>query len=229
MFSGFTSCSEKGLIIERKKYVKKGGRLRSKYISIIVLGAISILGSTNSAGAGIKKCQDEDGKWHYGDFADEACAARADVTKLSQKGQVIGVDKAPPTQEELEKNEKAKKDAQAKALKKKKQRQKDLSLVQIYGSEEVILSTRDRKLESIDNNLEVTRQLKQGIESDLVELKTRKKSKKVDKLIAEREAAIRSYDDVIQQSLDQRGNLNGKYAEILKDFQDASKRLNSGS
>jgi len=195
----------------------------------MVLSAISILFLQNSIGAGIKKCQDEDGKWHYGDFADEACAARAEVTKLSQKGQVLGVDKPPPTQEELEKKNKAKRDATAKAAREKQQRQKDLSLLQIYGSEEVIVSTRDRKLESIDNNLEVTRQLKQGIESDLEELKTRKKSKKVDKLIAEREAAIRSYDNVIQQSLDQRNNLNEQYVEILKDFQDASRRLNSGS
>jgi hypothetical protein len=203
--------------------------LRIKFLSIIVLSAISILFLQNSIGAGIKKCQDEDGKWHYGDFADEACAARAEVTKLSQKGQVLGVDKPPPTQEELEKKNKAKRDATAKAAREKQQRQKDLSLLQIYGSEEVIVSTRDRKLESIDNNLEVTRQLKQGIESDLEELKTWKKSKKVDKLIAEREAAIRSYDNVIQQSLDQRNNLNEQYVEILKDFQDASRRLNSGS
>jgi len=203
--------------------------LRIKFLSIMVLSAISILFLQNSIGAGIKKCQDEDGKWHYGDFADEACAARAEVTKLSQKGQVLGVDKPPPTQEELEKKNKAKRDATAKAAREKQQRQKDLSLLQIYGSEEVIVSTRDRKLESIDNNLEVTRQLKQGIESDLEELKTRKKSKKVDKLIAEREAAIRSYDNVIQQSLDQRNNLNEQYVEILKDFQDASRRLNSGS
>jgi hypothetical protein len=203
--------------------------LRIKFLSITVLSAISILFLQNSIGAGIKKCQDEDGKWHYGDFADEACAARAEVTKLSQKGQVLGVDKPPPTQEELEKKNKAKRDATAKAAREKQQRQKDLSLLQIYGSEEVIVSTRDRKLESIDNNLEVTRQLKQGIESDLEELKTWKKSKKVDKLIAEREAAIRSYDNVIQQSLDQRNNLNEQYVEILKDFRDASRRLNSGS
>ena len=203
--------------------------MRIKFLSIMVLSAISILFLQNSIGAGIKKCQDEDGKWHYGDFADEACAARAEVTKLSQKGQVLGVDKPPPTQEELEKKNKAKRDATAKAAREKQQRQKDLSLLQIYGSEEVIVSTRDRKLESIDNNLEVTRQLKQGIESDLEELKTRKKSKKVDKLIAEREAAIRSYDNVIQQSLDQRNNLNEQYVEILKDFQDASRRLNPGS
>lgn len=203
--------------------------MRIKFLSIMVLSAISILFLQNSIGAGIKKCQDEDGKWHYGDFADEACAARAEVTELSQKGQVLGVDKPPPTQEELEKKNKAKRDATAKAAREKQQRQKDLSLLQIYGSEEVIVSTRDRKLESIDNNLEVTRQLKQGIESDLEELKTRKKSKKVDKLIAEREAAIRSYDNVIQQSLDQRNNLNEQYVEILKDFQDASRRLNPGS
>ena len=203
--------------------------MRSKLLSIMVLSAVSVIYSQNSVGAGIKKCQDENGMWHYGDFADEACAARADVTKLSQKGWLLGIDKPPPTQEELEKNNKAKKDAADKAQKKKIQQNKDLRLVQIYGSEDVIVSTRARKLESIDNNLEVTTQLKQGIEADLLELKTRKKSKKVDKLIAEREVAIQSYDSVIQQSLEQRNKLDVKYSEILKNFQDASKRLNSGS
>ena len=113
------------------------------------------------------------------------------------------------------------------AREKKKQQEYDQSIVQIYGSEEVILSTRDRKLASIDNNLNVTRQLKQGILSDIEALKQKKQSNKVKAQIEERVKAIVSYDEVIEQSLFERGKLENKYSDILEVFRSASSRLES--
>lgn len=193
-----------------------------------IFSATMLAYSSLSFGAGIKKCQDENGMWHYGDFADQACG-NTDVTKLNSKGSVVGVEKAPPTQEELDKKNKKKKEAAELVKKKEKQRQHDKSIVQIYGSAQVIQSTRDRKLESIDNNLEVTRTLKMGIESDLEDLKTRKSTQKIKTLIEERENAIKSYNRVIKQSLLARDELKVKYAEILKSFQEAAARLNVGA
>ncbi len=179
-------------------------------------------------GAEIKKCQDENGQWHYGNFTDETCGA-TEVIKLNQKGSVVGTEAPPPTQEELDKKARARKEAAARKAKVEKQRKKDKSLVKIYVSEEVIVSTRERKLESIDNNLEVMGQLKAGIESDLAKLKERKQNDKVKKLVAERERAIKSYELVINQSLSERGDLEQKYIEILRNFQEASSRLSAGS
>ncbi len=179
-------------------------------------------------GAGIKKCQDENGQWHYGNFTDEACGA-TEVIKLNQKGSVIGIEPPPPTQEELDKKARARKEAADRKAKFEKQRKRDKNLVQIYGSEEVIVSTRDRKLESIDINLDVTRRLKAGIESDLAKLRERKQNDKVKKLVAERERAIKSYEYVISQTLSERGKLEKKYTEILENFQKASSRLSAGS
>ena len=178
--------------------------------------------------AGIKKCQDENGHWHYGNFADDACGL-TEVTSLNEKGSIIGTEPPPPTQQQLDDRAKAENEAASIKAIKDKQHRRANSLVQIYGSEDVINSTRDRKLESIDNNLEVMRKLKVGIESDINKLKERKQSDKVKKLVAERERAVKSYENVISQSLVQRGGLEKEYAIILRDFRAASIRLQSGS
>ena len=178
--------------------------------------------------AGIKKCQDENGQWYYGDLADEACGV-TEVTRLNEQGSIIGKESLPPTQQQLDDRAKAKKEVAAAKAIKDKQRRRDKSLVQIYGSEEAINSTRDNKLESIDNNLEVMHKLKEGIEFDINKLKERKQSDKVKKLVAERERAVKSYENVISQSLVQRGGLEKEYAIILRDFRAASIRLQSGS
>ena len=36
------------------------------------------------------KCQDEQGNWHYGDFAAAECANNAEITNMSETGTVIG-------------------------------------------------------------------------------------------------------------------------------------------
>ena len=203
--------------------------LQFKLITSFAAAAVVSVCVLPGQAAEIKKCQDAEGNWHYGNFADESCIERGDVTKLNNKGSVVGVEKPPPTQEELDAGNRKKQEAERNKNEVDQQRKKDEGVVQIYGSEAVISSTRDRKLESIDNNLEVTRALWQGIESDLEELQGRKKTKKVKELIAEREKVIKSYDHVVKQSLDERDKLVKKYDGIMKSFQEASARLNSGN
>ena len=176
----------------------------------------------------IQKCQDAEGNWHYGNFAADECS-KSEVTKLSSTGTELGTEGPPPTAEELEqeKADKQKKEADAKA--RKKQIEEDQKLVRVFGSEEVILSTRDRKLESINNNIEVTEQIKAGILEDIEELKARKQTNKVKKMIEEREIAIQSYDQALSSSMAERDKLKQKYSDILRDFRAASQRLASGS
>ena len=47
-------------------------------------------------GAGIKKCQDETGKWHYGDTAAEGCA-KSKVIVITETGTKRKEIAAPPT------------------------------------------------------------------------------------------------------------------------------------
>ena len=200
-----------------------------KNLSIATAFCVSALLSNASLGQAIAKCQDADGNWHYGNFADEACAHESDVTKLNAGGEVVGVVKPPPTKEELEASQKAKKERDAAEKVRKQQIERDQNIVRIYGSEEVILATRARKIESIDGNIQVTEQLRQGIISDLEELKTRDQTKKVKALITERENAIKSYDQVISQSKVEREKIEAEFADILQRFRSATNRLTSGS
>ncbi|MBX2867924.1 MAG: hypothetical protein KTR18_04585 [Acidiferrobacterales bacterium] len=174
--------------------------------------------------AEIKKCQDADGNWHYGNFAALSCA-NANVDEIDATGTKTGVDKPPPSAEEIAKQE----EVQAAVLKakedKKKQRNQDLEVIRIYGTEQTIISTRDRKLAAIDKNIEVTRQIKSGTLKDIEKLNKLKKTKKTLKLLKEREEAVKSYNRVIRHNLTAREELSEKYISILSEFREAYGRV----
>lgn len=218
--TGSLNSSEVDVVMNRRSITVS--RLISCILGL-VLGSPAVLFA-----AEIKKCQDEQGNWHYGNFADAACA-NTEITKLSDSGTEIGREAPPLTREELDRRQAKEKEKEEEKNRRNRQRIQDQNIVQIYGSEETIISTRDRKLESIDNNLEVTRQLKAGILSDLEELRKRAQSNKVKELIEEREQAIQSYDEVIQQSLVEREKLTAKYSEILQQFRESANRLAADS
>ena len=193
-------------------------------VCIVMLGMV-ITTTGMQAQAAIKKCQDADGNWHYGEYADSECALSSDVSTVNQSTGAISTKKRPPTTEELEAARIKKKAAAEKKAAKKKQVARDKNLVKIYGSEEVIISTRDRRLSSIDNSVNITRQLRSGVLKDIESLKKRKKSKKVDALIAERQRAIKSYDNAIKTTLAERTKVEAEYTQILSSFRQAAGRL----
>lgn len=200
----------------------------NKYSSgLAVLAAalfISAGSPSISQAQSIKKCQDADGKWHYGDFADEACA-KSVVDELSESGTKVGEDRPPPSAEELAEQEALAKLQEAEKNSEETQRKKDLEVVRIYGSEETIISTRDRKLASIDNNIDVTQQIKAGTLKDIDKLLKMKQTKKVQRQLEERENAIKSYDRVIRHNMAEREKLAEKYSAILVEFRDAHARI----
>ncbi len=175
--------------------------------------------------AEIKKCQDIHGNWYYGNFADQACAYYGTVINLNNSGNVINEDPPPPTQAELDQQEKQKKADEQRKQALLQQLENDKILVKTYGSEDVIITTRDRKVKAIDSNLAVTQKLRDGIIADVAELKTRPQTFKIKNLIEEREKAITAYEEVVTQSSIERDRLAAKYAQILKDFRIAIDRL----
>lgn len=180
--------------------------------------------ASGSLAADIKKCQDADGKWHYGDYADEACA-KSVVDELDESGTKVGEDLPPPTAEELAKQEALAKLQASEQNTAEGQRKKDLEVVRIYGSEETIISTRDRKLASIDNNIDITKQIKAGTQKDIEKLLKMKQTKKVQRQLEEREKAIKSYDRVIRHNMAERDKLEEKYSVVLVEFKEAHARV----
>ena len=97
----------------------------------------------------IKKCQDESGKWHYGDEAAEECA-RERIIELSPEGVKTGVIKAPPTPEEIRQNERQQAELEQARKDAEDQARRDQQLLSTYGHEKDIIYIRDRKLAQIE-------------------------------------------------------------------------------
>lgn len=99
----------------------------------------------SKAAGSIMKCQDANGRWHYGDTAAASCA-QSKVTVIDQQGIKRGIIDAPPTAAELKERE-AKKAEEERA---KEQAKRDEVLLTTYSHEADILYIRDRKVAQLD-------------------------------------------------------------------------------
>lgn len=97
----------------------------------------------------ISKCQDIDGKWHYGDRAADECA-QSKVIELDERGYKRKEIAVPKTGKELETEKAAIKREENERLAKKKQREADQRTLMVYESEANLTRTRDEKLAHID-------------------------------------------------------------------------------
>src|SRR5512139_2495203 len=119
---------------------------------LALLAAGPALAADPKAGARIKKCQDAQGRWHYGDEAADACA-QSKVIELDTRGIKRKEIDAPLTEAELkaragelEEAEKAKKLAA-------QQKRRDDQLLATYAVEDDLILSRDRKLADIDTQV----------------------------------------------------------------------------
>jgi chromosome segregation ATPase len=119
---------------------------------LALLAAGPALAANPKAGARIKKCQDAQGRWHYGDEAADACA-QSKVIELDTRGIKRKEIDAPLTEAELkaragelEEAEKAKKLAA-------QQKRRDDQLLATYAVEDDLVMSRDRKLADIETQI----------------------------------------------------------------------------
>lgn len=116
---------------------------------LALLAAGPTLAADPKGPARIKKCQDAQGRWHYGDEAADACA-QSKVIELDSRGNKRKEIAAPLTEDELKaratEREEAEKAKKAAAL----QKRRDEQLLATYTVEEDIIMSRDRKLADID-------------------------------------------------------------------------------
>ena len=122
-------------------------------LAILLLG-LSL--GTSVYAAGIKKCQDEAGQWHYGDRAAAACE-RSKIIEMSNAGHKTGEIAAPPTDEELAEFERRKEEIAKQEKLAEAQKRKDNLLLSTYGHEKDIIYVRDRKLSQIEKSIEASK------------------------------------------------------------------------
>lgn len=102
----------------------------------------------------IQKCQDQNGKWHYGDFAVEECR-RSKVTTLNERGVVKDEREAPKTQAEIQAEAEAQQAADEQAERERLEAEERDRILSIYETEADIERQRDNQLYSVRSNIEV--------------------------------------------------------------------------
>ena len=168
----------------------------------------------------IKKCQDAQGHWHYGDFASQHCRNSV-VSEMDENGLKRGEQAPPRSQEELH----LQSEAEQQALQAAEQRRQDQTIINTYVSRATIQLTRDRNLTDIDLNLQILDKSRTSVLQDIAVLKTRQQSDNVKQLIAEREQAIIQYQQLIEGNMATRAELLRKWAHVLQQFEAAEARL----
>ena len=124
----------------------------------------------------IKKCQDADGSWHYGDHASFECEQSSRVTEIDERGLKVGEIEAPPTQEELDAKRRAEQQVSMQEASEAIQQRLDQRLLITYDSPESILLTRDALLAALDSAIEADQILKGRLVEELERLEGSKDS-----------------------------------------------------
>ncbi len=115
----------------------------------------------------IKKCQDANGKWHYGDHAAFECEQSSRITEIDEEGRQVGEVEAPPTQEELNAKLHAERQLSEQENTDANQKRLDQRLLITYENPESILLTRDALLAAIDSAVDADRDLKDQLTDEL--------------------------------------------------------------
>ena len=123
--------------------------MKSTVIVIVTaMATISAAAVSADTKARINKCQDAQGRWHYGDTAAAACA-QAKIEVMDQRGLRVKEVAAPPTAAELKARE-AQTEASERAKQEAAERAKrDKQLLATYGHEDDIALGRDRRLADV--------------------------------------------------------------------------------
>ena len=196
-----------------KKYFKTV--LLVENIGLVSVLAVLLLSSAPAHA--IKKCQDVDGKWHYGDVAVRACE-NSKVTTLSDKGFVKAQKDAPKSEAQLEAQRVGLAELEAERLRQEELENERSRILTVYESEADIDRQRESRLLSIDNNIAVhnsyIKSLKQHIAFDQNKIE---KTTNVG-IKAQIEKKIAESQNSIAGSLKEISALNVKREEVTKMF-----------
>lgn len=109
---------------------------------------------TSAPSWAIKKCQDSEGKWHYGDTAVAECE-NAKITTLTQRGFVKSEEDAPKTAEQIQAEEEEVALLEQEREEKLAAEEEKRRILSIYETEEDIDRQRDNQVRSVQSNIDV--------------------------------------------------------------------------
>lgn len=180
----------------------------------------------------IKKCQDAQGNWHYGDNAAEQCA-RSKVIELDQRGVQRKEIAAPLTEAQLKARAA---DRAAEAEQKRleaEQKVRDEQLLASYTHEDDILYISKRKTADIDAQIRSTEETLKSLRKTQEKLQaqaadeqraTNKVSAQTEKALANNQAQIARQEASIQKMKSDQERMTAQYQADLERFRELKRR-----
>ena len=179
----------------------------------------------SAAGHAISKCQDAEGKWHYGDNAAAVCGD-ARITIIDKRGRKIDEVAPPMTVEEFNALEA---EELRKELEEKENAKRELEkrrILAIYPREESIIRARDERLKGMDNNIRVQEELLDDLRLEMKVLEAKKVPQepkaraKLESRMKAQQESIDDYYKAITRLRREREKTAEKYERILKEFRE---------
>jgi hypothetical protein len=188
------------------------------------------LAVTPVAGQQIVKCQDAEGRWHYGQFAAEACETGA--VRIDERGVRRGAVPTEPSPAEREAQRQVEALAEEEAQRLAAQRESDQRLLRIYESEDQIIRARDERLEAVDGEIAVSEEFLQRLDARMADLEREHESPGLSESAREAVEAdmdhtrgqVGRFRDAIAASLSQRRDIEQRYADDLERFREIMER-----
>lgn len=201
--------------------------------AITALLALSLSpGATAAEGPRIKKCQDDAGKWHYGDTASEQCA-RSKVIDLDKRGVQRKETPPPLTEAEL----KAREENRAADEQRKKQEaelaRRDKQLLATYSFEADIVQSRDRTLLDLDKQIHATEETLESLKKARMRIDQQAEGEKsggknispqTQQALDRNAAQSRAHENSLETLKKKRVAMGAQYDSDLKRFRELKKK-----
>lgn len=180
----------------------------------------------------IKKCQDGQGKWHYGDTADAECA-RSKVIELDQRGIQRREISAPLTEQELKARQAKLQEEEEERKRLEEQQRRDQLLLATYAVEADIISMRDRKISEIGAQIAAAETTLKSLRASLTRIQAQADderrggkplSPQTSKTLANNETQIARYEASIEKMRKDQDDMRTQYQTDLERFRDAKRR-----
>lgn len=119
---------------------------------LALIAGLALTAQAADAPVRIKKCQDAQGRWHYGDTAADTCN-QSKVIELSGEGNTTREIPAPPTDAELKARAQNRQAAEDEKKRAEDEARRDQILLSTYGHEDDINFMRDRKISDLEQQI----------------------------------------------------------------------------
>jgi uncharacterized protein involved in exopolysaccharide biosynthesis len=194
-------------------------------VSLLAPGMASAA-DPGKAGPRIKKCQDEKGRWHYGDAADAECA-RSKVIELDRSGIERNEIAAPLTDAQLKARAAQAEDEERHRKAAEEQHRRDEILLATYAVEADITLTRDRKIADIETQIRSSQETLKSLQNSLQRVKAQAAdeqrggkpvSPQTAKTLENNEAQIARHEAMVKKMRDEVEVLRSQFAADLERF-----------